>query len=72
MKLSPLINFTNYLKLQIPSLNWCTFWQICLPFAKHCAPKKASHPVREKKPHSYVGEIVTFAAGALTSDQQLK
>jgi len=52
------------LKLQILSINWTTFCQICLPFAKHCAPRRASHPVRAKKPNAYVG-LCTWRNGGL-------
>jgi hypothetical protein len=34
------VQFHQQFKLQISSLNWLTFCQICLLFAKHCVPKK--------------------------------
>jgi len=51
------VQFHQSLKLQISSLNWCTNNQICLQFAKHCAPKKGSHSVQAKRPQEFVDEI---------------
>ena len=43
------IQFHQLLKLKISSLNWRGFHQICSPFAKRRAPKKASHLVGANK-----------------------
>jgi hypothetical protein len=42
--------------------------QISSPFAKHCVPKKASHPVRKKKTQEYVDVIDPWLSKSKTPE----
>jgi len=64
------VQFHQQLKLQISSVNWCTFCHALIVVCPIGTPKKASHPIRAKKSRLFMLVKLTQAVNFINQKSQ--